>query len=107
MRVYDACSASRWNTRWVLALFSALLIAGTYLCYTNTGSDLLPEMDEGGFIVDYIMPAGLFAGGDQSRGHAHREDSARHSGSGKRIAPHRPAIGPGAGDGSQYRAIFR
>ncbi len=43
---------------WVLALFSALLIAGTYVCYNHTGSDLLPEMDEGGFIVDYIMPAG-------------------------------------------------
>ncbi len=25
---------------------------------TKTGSDLLPRMDEGGFILDYIMPAG-------------------------------------------------
>ena len=44
--------------KWILALFSALLIAGTYVCYNNTGTDLLPAMDEGGFIVDYIMPAG-------------------------------------------------
>jgi multidrug efflux pump subunit AcrB len=44
--------------KWVLAAFSAVLIGGTYLCYQNIGSDLLPEMDEGGFIVDYIMPAG-------------------------------------------------
>ena len=42
----------------VLAAFSLLLIGGAYLCYTNAGSDLLPAMDEGGFIVDYIMPAG-------------------------------------------------
>ena len=35
-----------------------LLIAGTYLGYRSLGSDLLPEMDEGGFILDYIMPAG-------------------------------------------------
>jgi multidrug efflux pump subunit AcrB len=35
-----------------------LLIAGTYLGYQSLGSDLLPEMDEGGFILDYIMPAG-------------------------------------------------
>src|ERR1039457_5752873 len=33
-------------------------MAGSYLCYTHTGSDLLPAMDEGGFILDYIMPAG-------------------------------------------------
>ena len=35
-----------------------LLIAGSYFCYNALGSDLLPAMDEGGFIVDYIMPAG-------------------------------------------------
>src|SRR5207253_10650803 len=38
--------------------FSIVLIAGSYVCYTHTGSDLLPAMDEGGFIIDYIMPAG-------------------------------------------------
>ena len=42
----------------VLAVFTVLLIAGSYLCYKNSGSDLLPAMDEGGFILDYIMPAG-------------------------------------------------
>jgi multidrug efflux pump subunit AcrB len=31
---------------------------GTYFAYQGLGSDLLPEMDEGGFILDYIMPAG-------------------------------------------------
>jgi len=41
-----------------LAGFSALLIVAGYLCYRFSGSDLLPEMDEGGFIIDYIMPAG-------------------------------------------------
>jgi len=35
-----------------------LLAIGTYLGYLKLGSDLLPEMDEGGFILDYIMPAG-------------------------------------------------
>jgi CzcA family heavy metal efflux pump len=44
--------------RFLLAAFALVLVAGAYLCYTNTGSDLLPAMDEGGFIVDYIMPAG-------------------------------------------------
>jgi CzcA family heavy metal efflux pump len=41
-----------------LAVLSAGLIVISYLCYRFSGSDLLPEMDEGGFIVDYIMPAG-------------------------------------------------
>ena len=43
---------------WFLVAFSALLIVASYLCYTFSGSDLLPEMDEGGFVIDYIMPAG-------------------------------------------------
>jgi CzcA family heavy metal efflux pump len=42
----------------VLILFTIVLIGGSYFCYKNTGSDLLPAMDEGGFIVDYVMPAG-------------------------------------------------
>jgi multidrug efflux pump subunit AcrB len=41
-----------------LALFSVALVALSYVCYRFSGSDLLPEMDEGGFVLDYIMPAG-------------------------------------------------
>ena len=43
--------------RWLI-IFSVVLIAASYVCYTFSGSDLLPEMDEGGFTIDYIMPAG-------------------------------------------------
>jgi multidrug efflux pump subunit AcrB len=43
---------------YLLMIFSAALIVISYVCYTFSGSDLLPEMDEGGFTVDYIMPAG-------------------------------------------------
>jgi CzcA family heavy metal efflux pump len=35
-----------------------LLVVGTWAGYQALGSDLLPEMDEGGFILDYIMPPG-------------------------------------------------
>ncbi len=42
----------------LLVIFSAALVVVSYLCYTLSGSDLLPEMDEGGFTIDYIMPAG-------------------------------------------------
>jgi len=37
---------------------SALLVLGTWGGYKLLGTDLLPSMDEGGFILDYIMPAG-------------------------------------------------
>ncbi len=43
--------------RWLLGL-SALLIVASFGCYKLLGTDLLPAMDEGGFILDYIMPAG-------------------------------------------------
>ena len=42
----------------VMLLGSAALVAVSYFCYTRLGSDLLPEMDEGGFVLDYLMPAG-------------------------------------------------
>jgi CzcA family heavy metal efflux pump len=46
----------------LLILASVALIAGSYFCYNALGSDLLPEMDEGGFILDYLMPAGSSLG---------------------------------------------
>jgi CzcA family heavy metal efflux pump len=42
----------------MLAGVCALLVLGTWFVYRGLGSDLLPEMDEGGFVLDYIMPAG-------------------------------------------------
>jgi CzcA family heavy metal efflux pump len=42
----------------VVAGVCAFLVIGTFFAYRSLGSDLLPEMDEGGFILDYIMPAG-------------------------------------------------
>ncbi|HYA25054.1 MAG TPA: efflux RND transporter permease subunit [Terriglobales bacterium] len=53
----------RWLRRAVakplwLAGGAAALIVASFLCYRFSGSDLLPDMDEGGFVLDYIMPAG-------------------------------------------------
>jgi multidrug efflux pump subunit AcrB len=58
MRTYERTLRFTLEHPLVLALFTILLIAGSYLCYSHTGSDLLPAMDEGGFIVDYTMPPG-------------------------------------------------
>ncbi len=42
---------------WV-GVMCLLLIVGTFFAYKGLGTNLLPPMDEGGFILDYIMPAG-------------------------------------------------
>lgn len=42
----------------VLSLACLILIVASFFCYRTLGSDLLPAMDEGGFILDYLMPAG-------------------------------------------------
>ena len=42
----------------LLAVFSLGLIVVSFLCFNYTDTDLLPEMDEGGFVLDYLMPAG-------------------------------------------------
>jgi multidrug efflux pump subunit AcrB len=45
------------NPAW-LGGFCLILIAVSYVCFGQLGSDLLPHMDEGGFILDYVMPPG-------------------------------------------------
>ena len=42
----------------LLVVFSGALIVVSFVCFQFTDTDLLPEMDEGGFVIDYIMPAG-------------------------------------------------
>jgi multidrug efflux pump subunit AcrB len=41
-----------------LAAVCLALVAATWFAYNALGSDLLPEMDEGAFILDYLTPAG-------------------------------------------------
>jgi CzcA family heavy metal efflux pump len=57
-RLYDR--ALRFTLAYPLALAagSAVLIVASFFCYRALGTDLLPAMDEGGFILDYLMPAG-------------------------------------------------
>jgi CzcA family heavy metal efflux pump len=57
-RPYEGLLRFVLEHRLILALFVVVLIGASYYCYKSLGSDLLPAMDEGGFIVDYIMPAG-------------------------------------------------
>jgi CzcA family heavy metal efflux pump len=43
---------------WLLAASSVLVVALSFLCYNFLGTDFLPAMDEGGFILDYFTPPG-------------------------------------------------
>jgi CzcA family heavy metal efflux pump len=58
MRVYEKVLRGALKHPLLLGLASLALVAGSYFCYIRIGSDLLPTLDEGGFIVDYITPAG-------------------------------------------------
>ena len=42
----------------ILAAGSALVLMLSFVCYFSLDSDLLPSMDEGGFILDYWTPPG-------------------------------------------------
>lgn len=42
----------------MLAVSSVVIIVLSIVCYKALGSDLLPAMDEGGFILDYFTPSG-------------------------------------------------
>ena len=42
---------------WIPVLTVALTVV-SYVCYQHIGSDLLPKMDEGSFIIDYVTPPG-------------------------------------------------
>ncbi|MBV9759388.1 MAG: efflux RND transporter permease subunit [Acidobacteriaceae bacterium] len=52
-----AITAALAHPLWLLC-GCALLIVASFFCYKTLGTDLLPAMDEGGFILDYLMPAG-------------------------------------------------
>src|SRR6266446_3498863 len=41
-----------------LVIDDAIVVGLSAVCYNFLGSDLLPEMDEGGFILDYFTPPG-------------------------------------------------
>ncbi len=42
----------------LLGLACLVLVGVSYFAYGKLGSDLLPAMDEGGFILDYVTPVG-------------------------------------------------
>ncbi len=58
LRVYKTILRGALDHSWLMAFFCLALVAGSFVCYRALGTDLLPAMDEGGFILDYWMPPG-------------------------------------------------
>ena len=58
LRVYGRALRGTLHHPWLTGLSCLLLVVGSVCCYRVLGTDLLPGMDEGGFIIDYWMPAG-------------------------------------------------
>jgi CzcA family heavy metal efflux pump len=58
LRTYGRALAGSLRHPGLTGLSCLMLVAGSFYCYRALGSDLLPSMDEGGFIIDYWMPAG-------------------------------------------------
>jgi multidrug efflux pump subunit AcrB len=55
---YERSLRRSLHHRLALAALCVVLIAVSYGCYRLLGSDLLPAFDEGGFVLDYVMPPG-------------------------------------------------
>ena len=88
--------------RWI-AVFGVLLIVASYFCYKGLGTDLLPAMDEGGFVLDYIMPPGSSLQ-ETNRVVGHIEQMIREVPEVERLfPPHWAATGLGGGHRSQHR----
>jgi CzcA family heavy metal efflux pump len=58
IRVYERLLKAVLKHSWATAIVLAGLIVASFFCYQALDSGLLPEMDEGGFVVDYLTPAG-------------------------------------------------
>ena len=109
MRIGTACLLERSLARplWLGSPASLLVARHRYLAYRSLGSDLLPAMDEGGFILDYIMPAGSSLT-ETNRVLAHVEQILqRHTRGRKHQPPHRPPDGSRRRHRGQHRRHHR
>jgi CzcA family heavy metal efflux pump len=58
LRYHEGALAGSFHRPFFLIAVCAVLMIAGYFSYKSLGSDLLPEMDEGAFVLDYFTPAG-------------------------------------------------
>jgi CzcA family heavy metal efflux pump len=58
LRIFDAVLRRALRWRWAVLLAILLVGFGGAMLYRHLPSDFMPEMDEGGFVIDYVTPWG-------------------------------------------------
>ena len=57
-KIYDATLRFLLRRSYLGPVLVVVVLGGTYLLYLNIGSDFMPDMDEGSFVLDYNSPPG-------------------------------------------------
>ncbi len=58
IRLYEISVRFALKNAWVVPGLCALVLLGSIAVYWRLQNDFLPEMDEGGFVIDYVAPPG-------------------------------------------------
>jgi multidrug efflux pump subunit AcrB len=58
VQFYERTIRQSMRHPFALGLLCLLLVGASYVSYRLLGSDLLPAFDEGGFVLDYVLPPG-------------------------------------------------
>ncbi|HTX99857.1 MAG TPA: efflux RND transporter permease subunit [Bacteroidota bacterium] len=57
-RAYNAALRILLRRSYLGPVFAVIVLGGTFLLYSTIGSDFMPKMDEGSFVLDYTSPPG-------------------------------------------------
>ncbi|QEA39508.1 efflux RND transporter permease subunit [Pistricoccus aurantiacus] len=57
-RLYTGAIRTLLRAPILALLIVGVFLGGSYLAYKHVGSGFMPHMDEGGFVLDYVAPAG-------------------------------------------------
>ena len=82
-----------WSLRHRIVILLALLpvAGGTFLLYRHLQTGFFPEFDEGGFVLDYQLPAGTSLAESSRVAGQIETELGQNPGSGRVVAPHRGA----------------
>jgi CzcA family heavy metal efflux pump len=58
IRRYEWVLGHALDNRWIVVAIMVIVLAGSYLLYTQLGSEFLPAFDESAFVLDYLAPPG-------------------------------------------------
>jgi CzcA family heavy metal efflux pump len=62
IRPYEWLLRHALKNRTVVLIICGLILFGSFILYSNLGSEFLPAFDEGAFVLDYVAPPGTSLG---------------------------------------------